>query len=400
MALPPRLLSRLADLVALPSVSSALAEWNQSNRAVVERLAEELNAAGFTVRLQTVSRAPDKVNLIARRGEGEGGLVLAGHSDTVPCDPDAWHSDPFTLTEREGRLYGLGVADMKGFLALAVEAALEAAAHPLAAPLVLLVTADEESSMAGARALAAADLPPGAAVVIGEPTGNRPVDRHKGVMMERLRLRGRAGHASDPAAGRSALEGMHELIGELLALREAWAARWRDPRFRVPVPTLNLGRIHGGDNPNRICAECELDIDIRLLPGMAIEPLRAELAERLSAVAARRGLEGDLQALVPRQPAVLRAGRLAHRRPGRAAQRRAGRSTPPSPPRPPIWPPSAWTWSCSAPATSASPTSPTSMCRSRTPGPGLRHPARADRRALSGAVSRRATIAPSPRSRP
>lgn len=136
--------------------------------------------------------------------------------------------------------------------------------------------------MHGARALAAAGRPLGRHALIGEPTGLKPVRMHKGILMEAIRLEGRSGHSSNPALGVSALEGMHRVIGELLRWRAELQANHRNPLFEVEVPTLNLGHIHGGDNPNRICADCELHIDIRPLPGMSLADLRGELHGRLA----------------------------------------------------------------------------------------------------------------------
>ena len=170
---------------------------------------------------------------------------------------------------------------MKSFLALALEAAQEFRAGDLRQPLVILATADEESSMDGARALAAAGQPLGRHALIGEPTGLKPVRMHKGILMEAIRLEGRSGHSSNPALGVNALEGMHRVMGELLQWRAELQARYRNPLFEVEVPTLNLGHIHGGDNPNRICADCELHIDLRPLPGMGLADLREELHGRL-----------------------------------------------------------------------------------------------------------------------
>jgi acetylornithine deacetylase len=101
---------------------------------------------------------------------------------------------------------------------------------------------------------------------------------HKGILMERLRIFGRSGHSSNPALGSNAMEGMHRVIAALLALRAQWQATHRDTAFAVPGPTLNLGHIRGGDNPNRICGRCELEFDIRLMPGMDIEELKGFLA--------------------------------------------------------------------------------------------------------------------------
>lgn len=298
-SLSSHLLDRIRQLIATPSVSSVSPQFDQSNRVVIDLLAEWLEASGFAVRIEPLPGRSDKANLIATLGEGPGGLVLAGHTDTVPFDAGRWRYDPFGGTVADERIYGLGSADMKSFLALAIEAAREFSARDLRQPLVILATADEESSMSGARALAAAGQPLGRHAVIGEPTGLRPVRMHKGILMEAIRLEGRSGHSSNPALGASALEGMHQVIGELLHWRTELQARYRNPLFEVDVPTLNLGRIHGGDNPNRICADCELHIDIRPLPGMALTELRDVLHQRLGRLLSDGELKLSFEPLFP-----------------------------------------------------------------------------------------------------
>jgi acetylornithine deacetylase len=249
----PDLKTQFAALIAAPSVSCTQPHWDQSNLPVIELLAAWLGELGFTCEIQTV--APGKANLLATLGSGPGGLVLAGHSDTVPFDAALWKTDPLALTEVGDRWYGLGSCDMKGFFPLVIEAVRELDGQVPCQPLIVLATCDEESSMSGARALAAAGRPLARAAVIGEPTGLKPIRLHKGVMMERIDILGQSGHSSDPALGRNALEAMHEGICELLALRREWQARFHNPLFNVAGPTLNLGCIHGGDNPNRICGQ-------------------------------------------------------------------------------------------------------------------------------------------------
>ncbi len=257
---------------------------------MIDLLAGWLGETGFAVRIEPLPGRADKANLIATLGDGPGGLVLAGHTDTVPFDAGRWRHDPFGGVVADGRIYGLGAADMKSFLALAIAAAAEFRAADLRQPLVILATADEESSMAGARALAAAGPPLGRHALIGEPTGLKPVRLHKGILMEAIRLEGKSGHSSNPALGINALEGMHQVIGELLRWRAELQTRYRNPLFEVATPTLNLGHIHGGDNPNRICADCELHIDIRPLPGMTLAGVRDELHGRLTRLLADSGL--------------------------------------------------------------------------------------------------------------
>lgn len=290
----PSVTEMLAALVAEPSISSVKPELDQGNRRVIDRLAEWLEGLGFSVCVSPLPGGDDKANLEATLGRGEGGLVLAGHTDTVPYDEGRWTSDPFRLEERDGRLYGLGTADMKGFFPLVLEALREVRAKDLKAPVTVLATADEETTMAGAKALSRADLGGACHALIGEPTGMAPVRLHKGILMEAVRLTGRSGHSSDPEAGVNALDGMYRVMGELMGWRAELAERHRDPRFRVPFPTLNLGHIHGGDSPNRICGACELHIDLRPVPGLALHELRAELARRVARAVAGSGLEAEV----------------------------------------------------------------------------------------------------------
>lgn len=290
----PKLLPMIEQLIAAPSVSSINPHWDQTNEAVIDLLSSWLEALGFHVEILPVPGHPGKSNLIASAGTGPEGLVLSGHTDTVPFDDNQWKTDPFKLTERDNRIYGLGTSDMKAFFALAIEAIRGVDLRQLKHPLILLATADEESTMCGAQSLVDANRRMGRYALIGEPTGLRPVRMHKGISMETIHLKGRSGHSSNPALGVSALEGMHQVISELLTWRTEFQEKYRNPLFEVEVPTLNLGHIHGGDNPNRICAECELQIDIRPLPGMELEQLRGELSQRLKERLKGTGLELEM----------------------------------------------------------------------------------------------------------
>ena len=296
----PSLKQQFAELIALPSVSCTQPALDLPNRPLIERLASWLDDLGFTCEIQDI--APGKANLLASYGSGPGGLVLAGHSDTVPFDAALWASDPLALREADDRWYGLGVCDMKGFFPLIIEAVRPLLDQPFRQPLLILATCDEESSMSGARALAEAGRPLGRAAVIGEPTGLRPIRLHKGVMMERIDIHGQSGHSSNPALGRSALETMHAAIGALLELRGQWQQAFNNPLFNVPQPTLNLGCIHGGDNPNRICGRCSLEFDLRPLPGMDPEWLRAAIREKLTPLAERHRVQIDYGPIFPGVP--------------------------------------------------------------------------------------------------
>ena len=262
---------------------------------VINLLADWFESIGFRCEIQLLDQQKNKANLIATLGTGNNGLVLAGHTDTVPFDEDRWQLDPFSLTEKDDRFYGLGSCDMKSFFAVIIEALKAIDLNKIKQPLIILATADEETSMSGAKAIAKhADqlgINNARYAVIGEPTNMQPVRMHKGMMMEAIQLVGQAGHSSNPALGNNALEAMHKVIGELLSWRDELQSKYKNPLFEVPVPTMNLGHIHGGDNPNRICGSCELQIDIRPLPGMNISELRAEMQLRLKHVLRDTGIQ-------------------------------------------------------------------------------------------------------------
>jgi acetylornithine deacetylase len=311
--------------VGTPSVSSTDPNWDQGNRVVIDLLATWLTDMGFRTEIQDVTPGGDKANLIATMGSGPGGLVLAGHTDTVPFDEGRWHSDPLQLTERDQRLYGLGSTDMKGFFPLAIAAASSIVNTPLKQPLILLATADEESSMNGARKLAAAGRPRARAAIIGEPTSLRPVRMHKGIMMESVRVTGRAGHSSNPDLGNNALEGIHAVMGDLISYRQQLRERYSNEFFTVAFPTLNLGCVHGGDSPNRICGQAELHFDLRMTPDGDNATVRGEIEQRIAQIAGQRSLDIELRSLITEVPPFEQAPdselvQMAERLTGHSAQ--------------------------------------------------------------------------------
>ncbi len=289
MSALPSIKQQMSTLIALPSISSTLSEYDLSNEAVIHQLANWCENLGFKVDIQCVNKERKKFNLLASLGTGPGGLILSGHTDTVPCNENRWNSDPFKLTEKDDRLYGLGSCDMKGFFTLALTAVASIDKNKLKAPIFILATSDEETSMDGARALASLGLPKARAAIIGEPTGLKPINMHKGIMMESVKITGQAGHSSNPDLGNNAMEAMHSVISELMDYRTQLQKQYSHSGFSVPTPTLNLGCIHGGDNPNRICGQCELHYDLRFIPGMQMSQLRQGISKRLQKVALKTG---------------------------------------------------------------------------------------------------------------
>lgn len=298
----PSLIDMMTQLIASPSISCSQAHWDQSNKGVIELLESWLSSQGFQCEVMPLPGQPNKFNLIATKGQGSGGLVLSGHTDTVPYDEGRWQSDPFTLQERDQKLYGLGSCDMKGFFAIVLDTIRHMTLHDLKEPLIILATADEESSMSGARALVQQNKLNARYALIGEPTSLTPIYAHKGIMMERIQVTGQAGHSSNPALGNNALDAMHDVMSELMTFRQELKRDYQDANFIIDYPTMNFGCIHGGDNPNRICGRCELEFDLRALPGMSNQSLMAEIAQRLPRIEEKTGTQIQLNSLFPDVP--------------------------------------------------------------------------------------------------
>lgn len=282
----PSFLEVYEGLISTSSISSSDPSLDEGNAKVCEKMADWLTALGFQVESEEVE--PGKINLMAKKGEGEGGLLMAGHTDTVPFDEGRWNYNPHALTQDNQRFYGLGTADMKGFFAFVMEAVkkIEDWSHQKK-PLYILATCDEETTMLGARHFSATTPFKPDYCIIGEPTSLTPVYGHKGHVANAIRITGKSGHSSNPAYGVNAIEIMHEVLAPMLQLRDQLSRSYHHPGFEIPSPTLNLGHIHGGDSPNRICGCCELHYDVRPLPGMSLDGLHNLLTDALKEVASK-----------------------------------------------------------------------------------------------------------------
>jgi acetylornithine deacetylase len=241
--------------------------------------------------LRVPSADSAKANLIAALGpRREGGVVLSGHTDVVPVDGQPWSSDPFRLEQRGSRLYGRGTCDMKGFLALALAIAPDLAGAPLARPVILAFSYDEEIGCLGAPGLIDALLtswPRPGLVVVGEPTNMQTVGGHKGISVRRVSVRGHEAHSSLTNQGVSAVMAAMRLGGVLGALAEALEAD-ADPSspFSPPHATLTIGAISGGTAANILARDCSFVFDLRCPPGRSAKEILApfdEAATRLDA---------------------------------------------------------------------------------------------------------------------
>lgn len=288
MALPS-FLTLYSELISTPTISNVTNEkLDFSNKPLIDKLANWFEALGFKIEIQPVPNTRDKFNLLATYSNSEnqtqGGLLLSGHTDTVPFDDGQWTKDPFKLTEENNKLYGLGTADMKGFFAFILDALRDMDLTKLTKPIYVLATADEETTMAGASFFAKHTHLQPDCTIIGEPTSLIPIRAHKGFISNSIKVIGKSGHSSDPDKGINAIEVMHLAIAQLLKLKQQFKERYHNDGFTVPYPTLNLGVIHGGDAANRICGCCELIIDIRVLPNNDVNSLYHDLCQALQPV--------------------------------------------------------------------------------------------------------------------
>ena len=272
----------LSELVAIDSTSS------RSNVEIIGRLATRAEALGLCARLfpYTDEQGLKKLQLVAVHPKSfeDGGaveLALVGHTDTVPFDP-AW-AEALTLTERDGRLYGRGACDTKGFIAAALAALEELDLRQLARPLALVLTADEEVGCLGAKRLAEAKPFRARHAVVGEPTSLRPMRAGKGYCLAEVLVRGREGHSAYPHLGASAIMRAARLVTRIETVAEELKELSHDA-FDPPHTTLNVGLIRGGTAKNIIAGECRFTLEWRPVPGqkpeLVVELVRREV-ERL-----------------------------------------------------------------------------------------------------------------------
>ncbi len=300
----------LARLVAFDTTS------HRSNREIADFICEYLDRPGVRItRHPTADGA--KLNLIVAAGpkDGDRGLVLSGHMDVVPAESEGWASDPFTLTSRDGTYIARGAADMKGFLALAINRLAGADIPRLRHQLVLLFTHDEETGTLGARRLV--DEPGGVpplprAAIIGEPTSLQVLRMHKGHLRLRVTFTGVPAHSGLPHLGVNAVEAAGAAIVALVELRRALEQE-RPPQAEhfpeVPYVTLNVARIAGGGATNVVPADCVLDVGVRLLPGMATDEMtgrvRAAMQGAVSQVPFELAVLGETPPMIAAEDAPI-----------------------------------------------------------------------------------------------
>ncbi|CAB3749729.1 acetylornithine deacetylase [Paraburkholderia humisilvae] len=252
-----------------------------SNLEMIAFIQRYLEAHGVQCEL-FYNEARTKANLFATIGPVDrGGLVLSGHTDVVPVDGQAWTVEPFRLTEHDGRLYGRGSADMKGFIASVLAAVPEFLRWPLKRPVHLAFSYDEEVGCLGVRSMLAelekrSHRPQ--LCLIGEPTGLKPVLGHKGKLAMRCHVKGAACHSAYAPYGVNAIQYAARLIGKLEQIGDELAQpEHHDERFDPPFSTVQTGVIKGGRALNIVPAECEFDFEVRALPDFNAQEVSDQL---------------------------------------------------------------------------------------------------------------------------
>jgi acetylornithine deacetylase len=274
----------LSDLDLLRRLVSIDSTSAKSNLRIAHEIAAYLDGKAAHIAM-LAAPAEQKANLLVRFGpeaSDDRGLILSGHMDAVPAGENDWRSDPFTLTEQGDRYVGRGTADMKGFLAVAANAAASVDSSTLRAPLFLLFTYDEEIGTLGAKHFAESwprDRPLPKNCIIGEPTSLTPRRAHKGHLKVRITTTGKAAHSGYPHLGENAIEKAAPILAELARFRrELEAQRSAADLFPdAPYVPLNIGTVHGGRAVNIVPDRCEIEVGIRLLPGMNSDEIIARL---------------------------------------------------------------------------------------------------------------------------
>jgi acetylornithine deacetylase len=295
---PRALLDRL---VAFPTVS------RDSNLPLIDWVEDYLDTFGITAhRVWNEDRS--KAALYAHVGpETAGGVMLSGHTDVVPVDGQSWSSDPWRVTEREGRLYGRGTCDMKGFDALAIAALVEAQRAGVARPLQLALSYDEEVGCTGAPSMIAEiaqRLPKAGAVIVGEPSRMQVVTGHKGGTGFKVHVKGHEVHSSLIHKGVSAIMASAPVIdfaNRMNAANAAAAPGTLAALFDPPFTTLHVGMIEGGTAHNITAADCRFSFEFRVVPGEDIEDWVARfLAEVARAEAGMRAVRPETAIVLDR----------------------------------------------------------------------------------------------------
>ena len=280
----------LAKIIAFDTTSA------KSNLDLIAFVQDYLDGHGIASTL--VPNGDDKkACLFATIGEGEGGVGLSGHSDCVPVTGQSWTSDPFTLTERNGKLYGRGTCDMKGFIACVLASVPLFKSAPLAEPIHLLFSYDEEVGCLGVRPMIARlgqDLPRPRVVIVGEPTSMQVIDGHKCIDVFRTTVTGKEAHSSIPAIGVNAISAASKLVDEIDRMAAEVAKTENDPHFDPPHSTVMVAMVDGGTAPNIVPRNCDVLWQLRGLPGTKAKDISARLA-----AFADRALLPDMRAVAP-----------------------------------------------------------------------------------------------------
>lgn len=276
----PSFIQIYKSLIKIPTISSENKSIDQSNKILIDLLSSYFSDLNFSIQIKNIPNTK-KFNMLSSFGKGKGGLLFSGHTDTVDFDENTWTKDPFKLIEKNNKLYGLGVVDMKGFFAFLLNIISSINIKKIKKPLYILATANEETDMSGARYFAQNTNIKPDCIIIGEPTCLNLVNAHKGHISYKIDILGKSGHSSNPDNGVNSIEIAYKILEKLIDLKKYLKQKYSHQDFSIAYPTMNLGSIKGGNAINKICSLCSINFEIRPIPKLHLKTIEMILKEKL-----------------------------------------------------------------------------------------------------------------------
>ncbi|QCI18043.1 acetylornithine deacetylase [Buchnera aphidicola (Aphis nasturtii)] len=279
----PSFIEIYKSLIQIPTISSENKTIDLSNKILIDLLSNYFSELNFSIQIKNIPNT-NKFNMLSSFGVGRGGLLFSGHTDTVNFDENTWTTDPFKLTEKNDKIYGLGVVDMKGFFAFLLDVISSINIKKIKKPIYILATANEETDMSGARYFSKSTKIKPDCIIIGEPTCLKIINAHKGHIAYKIDIFGDTGHSSNPSNGVNSIEISYEIIKQLINLKKYIKQKYLHQDFSISHPTMNFGSIQGNAPINRICSLCSITFEIRPIPQLSFETLETLLKDTLKKI--------------------------------------------------------------------------------------------------------------------
>lgn len=279
----PSFIDIYKSLIKIPTISSENKTIDLSNKTFIDLLSNYFSELNFEIEIQNIPNT-NKFNMLSSFGSGQGGLLFSGHTDTVDFDENTWKTDPFKLTQKNDKIYGLGVIDMKGFFAFLLDTISSINIKKIKKPVYILATANEETDMSGARYFSENTKIKPDCIIVGEPTSLKLINAHKGHVSYKIDIFGDAGHSSDSSNKMNSIEIAYEIIKQLINLKKYIQKKYSHKDFSIAHPTMNFGSIQGGSAINRVCSLCSITFEIRPIPQLNLNTIEILLKKTLKQI--------------------------------------------------------------------------------------------------------------------